>query len=523
MLALSPDATTVVYEGFGDSRRLYRRRLSDVESTVIDGTHAASQPFFSPDGTWLGFIAEDRLQRVPIAGGQPVTIAEVAGVLGASWGEDGHIVFGREGSEGLFRVAASGGTPEQLTTPSADDEGNDHRYPQVLPGGRGVLFTVGTGPGDDARIVVLDALTGIRKDLVRGSASARYVRTGHLAYARNGDLLVQPFDLERLELTGPAVRLAQGVDEDTDGIPSYDFSATGALVYCPGWSGGPRNVLTLVDLKGNAEATSFPPGPILDQRFSPDGGRIALTLTAAKNNTWVYDVGRRTHTRITDGRYHFPVWTPDGRLTMARGSLSATAIVTRSGDGEGPDEELLPIRGQQFPSDWTRDGRTLFYEQSSRETSWDIWKVGDGTRTATPVVATRFPERHPRVSPDGRWLAYVSRENERWEVYVRSLAGRPQRRQVSVDGALSWAIAWSPDGRRLYYRGRDRGVWMAEVTTTPALVVGRPVRLFSADEYDESLDLAPDGKRFAMVRESPQPRQQIQLVVNGLRARAGTH
>jgi eukaryotic-like serine/threonine-protein kinase len=278
---------------------------------------------------------------------------------------------------------------------------------------------------------VLDARTGIRKDLVRGSASARYVRTGHLAYARNGDLFVQPFDLERLELTGPAVRLAQGVDEDTDGIPSYDFSATGALVYCPGWSGGPRNVLTLVDLKGNAEATSFPPGPIVDQRFSPDGRRISLTLTAAKNNTWVYDVARRTHTRITDGRYHFPVWTPDGRLTMARGSLSATAIVTRRGDGEGPDEELLPIRGQQFPSDWTRDGRTLFYEQSSRETSWDIWTVGGAARTATPVVATRFPERHPRVSPDGRWLAYVSRET-RTLGCLCAVAGGPSAASAGV-------------------------------------------------------------------------------------------
>src|SRR4029453_3956334 len=130
------------------------------------------------------------------------------------------------------------------------------------PGGRGVLFTVGTGPGDDARIVVLDARPGIGTGFGRGSASARYVRTGHLAYARNGDLFVQPFDLERLELTGPAVRLAQGVDEGTDGIPSYDFSATGAFVYCPGWSGGPRNVLTLVDLKGKPEGTLFPPGPI---------------------------------------------------------------------------------------------------------------------------------------------------------------------------------------------------------------------------------------------------------------------
>lgn len=516
MMALSPDGSTLVYEGFADGKRLYKRLLSDTESTAIDGTQLTYGPFFSPDGKWLGFAGEGGLQKVPIAGGRPEPIADVKAVAGASWGEDGYIVFGRVGNAGLFRVAASGGVPERVTTPLADED--DHRWPQVLPGGRGVVFSVGNGPGEDSSVVVLDLRTGQQKHLVRGSASSRYVRTGHLVYARNGDLFAQRFDLERLELVGPAVTIARGVEEDTDGHPQYAFSANGDLVYCPGWSGGPRDVLTIVDLNGHAEATSFPPGPIVDQRFSPDGNRIALTLTAAKNNTWIYDLIRRTHARATDGRYHLPVWMPDGRLTMARGPLNHTAVVTRSPVSDGPDAELLATGPQRYPADWTRDGRTLFLEQMGRETNWDIWRLSPDSPEPTPVVATRFPERHPRVSPDGRWLAYLSQESERWEVYVRSLVGRPQRQQVSIDGSRLWGIAWAPDGRRLYYRGHDQGVWVGDVTTSPVLAVGRPVRLFPAAEYDDRFDIAPDGKRFAMVRRGPaEPRQRIQLVVNGLR------
>ena len=224
-LAFSPDSTMVVYPSLAQGRpRLFKRRLADGQTTTIDGTGGGEHPFFSPDGQWLGYVDEGRIWKMRVDGGTPIVVATLPSVAGASWGDDGYIVAGRDQESGLWRVPAAGGTPEQLTEVTDEDGSNDHRWPQALPGGRGVLFSVSTGPEDSARIVVLDARTGTRKDLVKGSASARYVPTGHLVYARSGELQAAPFDLDRLEVTGPATRVAAGVEEDTDGEPEYAMS-----------------------------------------------------------------------------------------------------------------------------------------------------------------------------------------------------------------------------------------------------------------------------------------------------------
>ena len=279
-------------------------------------------------------------------------------MAGASWGDDDVIIAGRRQSSGLWRVPASGGTPERLTTVTPEDGDNDHRWPQLLPRGRGVLFSVSTGPEETARIVVLDARTGTRKDLLTGSASARFVATGHLVYARNAELQAVPFDLDRLEITGPAVRVAEGVNEDTDGMPEYAFSDRGDLAYFAGWSGGSRNVLTLVGLDGSAQETAFPRLPIDSPRFSPDGRRIAMTVGAAKNNAWVYDIDRASATRVTAGRYHDPMWTRDGRLVVSKGPPAQHDLVLRSADVEGPEETLIPWGRPQYGGGWTADGRS---------------------------------------------------------------------------------------------------------------------------------------------------------------------
>ena len=282
VIAITPDGTTVVYPGSqGGRNQLYRRRLAEAESSPIDGTRDGFVPFFSPDGQWLGFFDGRTLMKVPAGGGRPSAIAEFQSVAGASWGDDGFIVVGTRQETGLFRVAATGGTPEPLTVPTAEDAGNDHRWPQVLPGGRGVLFSVGTGPEEAARIVVLDGRTGTRKDLLRGTASALYVATGHLVYARSGELLALPFDLDRLEVTGPQARIAEGVGEGTDGEPQYAFSRSGDLAYVPGRSGGSTH-----SHAGRPERRrrrhSVSGGNPRFPRFSPDGRRIALGLKARR-------------------------------------------------------------------------------------------------------------------------------------------------------------------------------------------------------------------------------------------------
>jgi eukaryotic-like serine/threonine-protein kinase len=522
-IAFTPDGTTVVYPGLQEhgGYQLYRRGLAEAQSSPIDGTQDGLMPFFSPDGQWLGFFDGRTLKKVPAGGGRPSAIAEFQSVAGASWGDDGFIVVGTRQESGLFRVAAAGGTPEPLTVPTADDAGNDHRWPQVLPGGRGVLFSVSTGPEEAARIVVLDGRTGSRKDLLRGTASARYVSTGHLVYARNGELLALPFDLDRLEVTGPQVRIAEGVAESTDGEPQYAFSRSGDLAFVPGRAGSPPRLLTLVDMQGVVEETPFPVGWFSHPRFSPDGHRIALWVASAKSNVWVYDRSRGTSSRITFGRYHNPIWSPDGRLTMSKGAPDRLEMVLRSGDADGTDEGLVAVGPIQFPGSWTPDGRTLFYERRTQNTKWDIWRVTPGAGDPAPAIATPFDDRAPRVSPDGRWLAYASDENGRAEVYVRALTGSGQRWPVSAGGGL--APVWAPDGRRLYFRGSgprgNRGdMWAVDVSTSPAFSAGTPRRLFAAPSMAEDFDIAPDGRRFAMVQEDDTaPTRELRLVLNGLR------
>ena len=404
-----------------------------------------------------------------------------------------------------------------MTALAAEDQGNDHRWPQVLPGGHGIIFTVGTGPEDAARIVAFDLRSGARKDVVRGSASARYVPSGHLVYAREAQLFALPFDIDSLVVRGPPVRIANGVAESTDGAPEYAFSPEGDLVYVPGTSGGPQNDVSLVDMKGAVEPTAIVTG--VWPSVSPDGARIAFTVGGAKNNVWIYDRDRKTSTRVTFGRYHWPVWMSDGRLTLAQGGPGDLSIVRRSSDGGGPDEELVPASGRaQYPETWTPDGRTLFYRRSDRG-QWDLWKVSPGVSPPEPFLVTPFNERYSRVSPDGKWLAYASNENGRSEIYVRSLHGdRVQREQVSVNGA-AFAV-WAPDSRRIYYRGTipkapAAGVWTAAIDAT-TLRVSPPRLLFSNPGFD-SFDITPDGTRFVMTTtDRTPPRQQINLVLNSL-------
>ena len=515
-LAFSPDSTMVVYPSLAQGRpRLFKRRLADGQTTTIDGTGGGEHPFFSPDGQWLGYVDEGRIWKMRVDGGTPIVVATLSSVAGASWGDDGYIVAGRYQESGLWRVPAAGGTPEQLTEVTDEDGSNDHRWPQALPGGRGVLFSVSTGPEESARIVVLDARTGTRKDLVKGSASARYVPTGYLVYARSGELQAAPFDLDRLEVTGPATRVAGGVNEDSDGEPEYAMSDRGDLVYAPGWSGGPRSTLTFLDFQGRAQDTAFPRMPLYVPRFSADGRRVAVTVGGAKNNVWLYDIERGLATRVTNGRYHDPLWTADGHLVMSKGPPGDMDLVRRSADGDGAEEILVPSGQAQYTGGWTFDGRLVFQRQTAT-VAWDILAYDPATGEVSPIVATPASEERPRTSPDGRWMSYTSDESGRDEVYVRGLGQRTPRQQVSTNNAI--ASAWAPDGRTLYFVTRfERSLWAASIATSPALSVGRPRRLFDLDGYESLFDVSPDGKRFAVVRSGPQPpRDRLELVVNAL-------
>jgi Tol biopolymer transport system component len=522
-----PDGSGFIFGGRDDRgrNRLFRHDLAIGQTTAIDGTEGGNSPFLSPDGKWLGFWSDDYLMKAPIGGGPPLRIVEQPLAYGASWGDDGFIVYGGRTASGLRRVSASGGTPTEVSILAPEDHGEDHRYPEVLPGSRRILFSIGTGPEPSARVVGLDLATGQRKDIIRGAMSFRYLNSGHIAYVSNDTLFAVPFDAERLEVVGATVRIADGID-NFEGSPEFAFSDRGDLIYLPGSSAGPQHRVGLVSLTGDVQTVSALTGPFFRPRFSPDGGRLLVLRMGTKNNLWVYDLTRTTLSRVTYGRYQGAIWTRDGRITAPRGGPGNQRIVIRAADGTGDDGEPLTSGGtDEIPVEWTPDGQRLIYQRWHATNAWDLWTVSPRHRRVEPLMATRYNEQTARISPDGRLLAYVANDSGTNQVYVSSLGDDRSRIQVSIHGGAS--SVWAPDGRRLYFRGssgdqQGEAMLSSDITMSSQLSASKPRVMFRNDGFIGPLDLSPDGQRFAMVQaDTSGPHRQYRLVQNWQRLLSG--
>jgi hypothetical protein len=518
-LLFLPDGNSFIFGGRleGGAHQLFRHDLASGQSRPIEGTGDGSFPFLSPDSEWLGFRARGALMKVPIDGGRPTRIADQAVPDGASWGDDDFIVYSRirGANSGLLRVSAAGGEPTTVTALTQEDVGNDHRYPEVLPGSRRILFSVGTGPEESARIVGVDLVTGRRKDLIHGAMSFRYLKTGHIAYVSNDALFVAPFDAGRLEISGAPVRVADGV-ENAEGSPEFTFSSRGDVIYLPGGSAGPQNHVALVSHDGSVDRLPALTGPFFGPRFSPDGTKLLLLRYGTKNNLWVYDLVRTTLTRVSYGRYQQSIWTRDGRITASRGGPGDQTIVIRTADGTGDDSPPLTQGGApERPADWTSDGKTLIYTHQRQ-----IWSMTPGGAASAPLLATPFITIFPRLSPDDRLLTYTANDTGTNQIYVSSLSGEQGRVQISVHGGAG--SVWSPDGRRVYFRGptgesNALGMFSSDITTAPRLSASTPRLMFHTGDVavGDVFDLSPDGKRFAIIEHpAVRPRHTLRMVQN---------
>ena len=519
-IALSPDGKSLVYAAgqSGGLPQLYLRALDQFEAKQIPGTAGAQQPFFSPDGQWVGFFADGELQKVSMAGGAPLTICRVFAVQGASWGPDENIIFGGGPGAGLLRVSALGGTPETLTSPDSEGGEVHHGQPLILPDGKTVLFTIGTGEG--SHIGVLSLETGEWHQLLRGGAGARYLPTGHLVYSQSSRLRLVPFDLEQFEPTGSAIPILDGVSWGNFGgleRASFTVSETGTLVYVPGGGGrDDTNALVWVDRSGQETSLRVDPGDYLHPRLSPDGRRITLTRLEEELGTgdiWIIDTERGTQTRLTvEGTSYTPFWTPDGkRVTF----VSNGNIFWKPADGSGEAQPLLISENYQRPWSWSPDDVLAFDDRTS--TGLDIWMLPLDS-DPSPFLDTSFNETMPMFSPDGQWLAYVSDDSGRPEVYLKSYPGPGGRWPVSAEGGKD--PMWSADGRELFYRNGDR-MMIAAVQTEPTIVIGKPQPLFQRSYLQQLIgsgtnyDISPDGQRFLMIKEeSEQESTQINVVLN---------
>jgi eukaryotic-like serine/threonine-protein kinase len=538
-MALPADGRFVVYSAAandlssGGKSRLYLRALDQLEATPIGGTEGGECPFLSPDGRWVAFHENARLLKVPVAGGTPVTLCEASRIFGAGWGSDNRIVFSPSHNVGLFSVSADGGTPVALTSPDAERGEYSHRLPSWLPDSRGVLFTIVRHMHDmEPKIAILPSGAKAWRIILPNAADARYVPSGHLIFARRGTLMVVRFDLEKLEVVGEPQPVVQDVMQSLNvsyslqhtAAAQYSISDTGELIYATGGIvADHQESLVWVNHEGVARDILPERRPYFAPRLSPDGGLIVYQTLGEQKCIWICDPGRNISTRLTtDGVAALPVWRPDGRrVTFGWTASGARNLYEQPWDGSGSMQRLATSFYDQFPSAWSPDGQFLAVVES-REDDHDILLFDAKQGKSAPFLKTKFKERQPDFSPDGRWLAYTSDESGRDEVYARQIDGLGPRIQFSTAGGTE--PLWSRDGKQLYYR-RLGEVWAVDVGWRPGPAPGKPHLLFDNDLYDRAVnirgyDISLDGREFLMVRTFPataQPVTELILVQNWLR------
>jgi Tol biopolymer transport system component len=523
-LAVSPDGTLLVYPvQEGGKRLLHLRALEQLEAQLIPGTDGAYNPFFSPDGQWIGFFTnpEGKLKKVAVRGGPALTLSETGVPLGA-WLADDTIVFTRQESGGwsLMRVPAAGGSAVTLTTPDAANREIRHGFPEPLPGGNAILFSIAIGSiiFDDARIAVLSLATGKYHTVIEQGYNARYVPTGHLVYMLNGNLMAVPFDATRLQTTGPPVPVAEGVrGRSSTGEAGFAVSRTGFLVYAPGATVSiALRGLVWVDRSGREEPLGAPARSYRTPRLSPDGTRVALEIADLENDIWVWDLERKNLTRLTfDPKSdHSPVWSSDGSRVFFASLRAGTVanIYVQAADGTGQAERLQDAATDSIPQALSPDGKLLLYRENGLKTRLDISTLRLDDRTATPLIATPFAEQNPEISPDGRWIAYQSNESGTGEVYVRPFPDVDSGRwQVSAGGGSR--PLWARSGRELFYvianpNGTGARMMAVPIQGGATFKAGNPQELFegryiaTAAAAGRTFDVSADGNKFLMIRDT---------------------
>jgi Tol biopolymer transport system component/tRNA A-37 threonylcarbamoyl transferase component Bud32 len=510
VVALSPDGTHLAYvANQGGTQRLYLRAMDGLEPKPMPGTEGAIDPFFSPDGQWLGFFASGKLKKVSVNGGTALTIADVASLAGASWSSEGMVAFAPTGDSFLQLVSDAGGTPQPLTRFEKGEFA--HRWPEFLPGDKALLFAASTNL-NNAQIAVQRVGTGERRNLVQGATQPRYAPSGHLIYAQAGNLMAAPFDPRRLAVTGTAVPVVEGVLQfPASGDAQYSLSATGSLVYVPGSVQGAQRKLVWVSHNGAEQPLAAPVRAYLNPRLSPDSRKVAVGIVSQQQDSqvWLYDLSRETLTRLTfEGRNNNnPVWTPDGkRVAFNSGREGPSNIFWQLADGSGGLERLTTGAYVQSPHSWSPDGRFLAFIEVNPSTGVDIWVLPLSDRKVQPFLRTQFTEGAPRFSPDGRWLAYVSDESGRFEVYVQLYPGPGGKWQISTEGGDE--PVWNPSGRELFYRSGER-MMAVDIATQPSFTAGKPRLLFKGQYVPTATtpanyDVSPDGQRFLMLKSEEQ-------------------
>ena len=520
-VAISPDGLHVVYLS-GPRRNesvLMVRSLGELTGRPLEATASplASGPFISPDSEWVGFydFSARTLRRVSMLGGPAIAIGDLPGgvqrnLRGASWGADDTIVFGSSDPSGLWRIPAGGGEPEALTTPKAELGEVNHVWPEILPGGEAVLFTI-LPAGDaieTAQIAVLNLATSEERVLIPAGSFPRYSPTGHIVYGIDGTLRAAPFDLDRLEVTGNPVPVLDGVITKGSGAADFGLSQDGSLVYLSGAGfGGAELTMAWVDRQGREEPLGAEARTYTDPAVSPDGTRVAVTVRDPENtDIWIWSLAGRTLTRLTrDAAVDAaPLWTPDSARVVFSSGREGGGLFWKAADGTGEVERLMESPNSPDPFSWAADGRLVFNELTSGGGGRNIGVLTvEGEPNRDVLLDSEFGEQRPAVSPDGRWLAYESNESGQYEIYVRPFPNVDDGKwPISTDGGRE--PQWSPDRRELFYLAPGN-LMVAQIETEPTFSRSTPESALSTGGYvlpgntARRYDISPDG-RFLMLK-----------------------
>ena len=523
-VAISPDGTRIAYpvRGADGIQRLATRLLDQPNATPLAGTEGSADPFFSPDGQWIAFDANNKLKKIAVQGGAPVTLCDAPADRGGSWGSDGSIILAPLSAGGLVRVSSSGGTPQPLT--KVGDGIATHRWPQVLPGGRAVLFTHNgsTSRFEDGSVAVLSLESGQVKTLQVGGYFGRYLPGagggGYLLYVHQNTLFAAPFDLNKLELRGTPSPVVEDVAGDpATGGGQFDVSQNGTLVYLSGKVTASSYPILWLDSGGKTLPLISKPGAYGAPTFSPDGKFLAHTAPGAKGaEVWVYDITRETSTQLTftaPGNREI-AWAPDGKHIVFGSSSPPEALWWIRADGSGEPQRLLEGRTVR-PLSFSSDGHHLIYSENSSGLP-DLWILPFDSAALDhpkpgkpePFLRTPFVDVDAAFSPDGRWIAYSSTETEQagGDIFVRPYPGPGGKWRISTSGG-KFPI-WSRAGRQLFFLGgADRIMTVDYTASGDSFVAGKPRvwsdrRVLRPADFIRDLDLAPDGRRFAVFPET---------------------
>ncbi|MCK9408853.1 MAG: serine/threonine-protein kinase [Bacteroidetes bacterium] len=505
-LTISHNGTMIVFKA---NNKFYLRKMNSMEPSVIEGIENASSPFFSTDDKWLVFFRNGKLEKISLTGGTPITLAESPDNRGGTFSKNGLIIFSPLAVSELKMVSENGGPVKSLTTIDTTKNERTHRWPSCMPDGKHVLFTVGIISSPDyyenATIDVVNIETGERKTVFRGASNAKYISTGHLLFSRSGVLYIVPFDADKLEVTGQPVPVVQGVySEITTGITNYVVSDNGTLIYLPGAVEGESRKIVKISIKGETTVIDSGNHPYVEPKLSPDNKKIAVVIRNGEDfDIWVFDIFSKTLSKLTFGGLNrTPQWSPDGKTIayFKRTKDGKSGVYIKPSDGSGEEREIFDGKDiRVYLNHWSRDGKFLLVDFLTKNSQSDLLVIPlTGDKTPWKFLESNRDEYESTISPNGKWVAYLTDETGSYQIFVRSFPNKDGKWQVTSD--VSEEPRWSPDGKFLYYR-KSSQMMAVPVSTDATFSAGVPIVLvknFPSQNVDSgiSYDISSDGRYF---------------------------